>query len=39
MTQHSLNNIARIANLSLVLAMGLKSMDLADNIVNMVFSA
>jgi len=37
MTQHSINNIARIANLGLVLAMGLKSMGLADNIVNMVF--
>ena len=30
-------NIARIAILGLVLAMGLKSMGLADNIVNMAF--
>jgi len=37
MTQHSINNIARIAILGLVLAMGLKSMGLADNIVNMAF--
>ena len=32
-----LANIARIAILGLVLAMGLKSMGLADNIVNMAF--
>lgn len=34
---HGLANIARIAILGLVLAMGLRSMGLADNIVNMAF--
>jgi hypothetical protein len=33
----SLANIARIAILGLVLAMGLRAMGLADNIVNMAF--
>jgi len=35
--QGSIANIARIAILGLVLAMGLRAMGLADNIVNMAF--
>jgi len=36
-TSAAIANIARFAILGLVLAMGLKSMGLADNIVNMAF--